>query len=832
MKTIFRIIRKLLLSLLILVLVIVTTVSVLTYAYGDKAVQWLTEEAIQKLDIPVKLRRVRLSMFRSFPKVALVLQDVEVQSPATQPKAEWVRVQTVACSFDIWKLLHKQYVVEEIAFENGRVNIAAIAACVASPQENQKTEITVKGAMPAMALQLLKLKNIQVSYEQAQQAYHCDIKHLQANLAWAQAQLHVNVKSDGLVPHIRHHKREWHPNAPLSMQAALTYDEQRQQVVIDPTWIQHDKARITLQGTLGTQPQAPIQLTIKGTQISPAIGLDHLPDLQKHAWLVNALKDSTIEGDFKVGKPKGDQQAISLQGTLTMSPTTWSLASNIQPITLQRIVSQVRVPDVNDLKTASCQIDQLTGALSNSTAQASISVKNFLAPRVQCSAQSQLDLAGLPPLLSQQSISKVAGKITLSCQVKACVDALMQGKATEKDLQLACQLHAQDVLLKAAAAPLPCQNLHGTLLLKNRALTIKKLACQVGPSTFTLRGTIPKPISFLLKKSPQLHTHLQLAVDNLDVDKLMPPPNKEHTDSKSGNTSVPIGIGIPPPYTLALDYRINDVRYQQFHSQHIRGKLRLNHRKVALEKLQMDLAGGQLHLDSTVNVVPRGLDVSTKAKLQRIDVVQLLHTFKNFDQTFLTSEHIRGELTAESDLNVQVAPQGHVRWNTCQAMIDVALRNGALHNHPLMQQTAQHMSQQSLTHIQIPTLRKRFRIQDGTIHIPPIDMRAGDVHMRLSGTHTLDDKINYGLDIPLAGLKGVDEYLPPMLPKNILDDMQLRLKLQGTTRKYKVTYDTQDLRQRLKRKLKELQKEVANKLLKDKPNVKKWVEELNLDSLF
>jgi hypothetical protein len=111
-----------------------------------------------------------------------------------------------------------------------------------------------------------------------------------------------------------------------------------------------------------------------------------------------------------------------------------------------------------------------------------------------------------------------------------------------------------------------------------------------------------------------------------------------------------------------------------------------------------------------------------------------------------------------------------------------------------------------------------------------MEVRTNVTSIKVSGTHTLDQRIDYRIIAPLRNNKNVNSReAKEALQEDGSGQSKLFLKIVGTTDDYRIVYDTESVKKKiasdLKKEVKELKEAFKNKGTKEKKELELEEEE-------
>jgi hypothetical protein len=169
---------------------------------------------------------------------------------------------------------------------------------------------------------------------------------------------------------------------------------------------------------------------------------------------------------------------------------------------------------------------------------------------------------------------------------------------------------------------------------------------------------------------------------------------------------------------------------------------------------------------------------------------------------------------------------------TLIADINAAIRNGELNNFEPMKKLSNYLDDEGLSRMRFSDIQNEIHIEKKTVYIPQMEIRSNVTDLKISGTHTFDQHINYKLVTPLRGRKKfTDAQAEGALESDGSGQSRLFLKIVGTTDDYKVSLDTEAIKKKIITDIKREVKELKD-AFRQKETQKKKELELEEDEYF
>jgi hypothetical protein len=159
------------------------------------------------------------------------------------------------------------------------------------------------------------------------------------------------------------------------------------------------------------------------------------------------------------------------------------------------------------------------------------------------------------------------------------------------------------------------------------------------------------------------------------------------------------------------------------------------------------LISGNGYIAQNVNksIVAKGIfDVN------EIDVNQTFSTFKNFGQTFLKAENIKGNLSGAISLLLPLDSLLNPQIQALTSEGKYILTDGALVNFEPVKELSSFIELSELENISFDKLENDFFIRTNFLYIPQMDVRSSAADLSINGKHSFENNYEYHVKILLS----------------------------------------------------------------------------------
>ena len=185
------------------------------------------------------------------------------------------------------------------------------------------------------------------------------------------------------------------------------------------------------------------------------------------------------------------------------------------------------------------------------------------------------------------------------------------------------------------------------------------------------------------------------------------------------------------------DYHLNDVRLQ-----HANGSMRLN--------------GKLIEQDARFYAAALNVD------MDNVDVNKVLQSFNNFEQDAIKSENIKGKLSTNLVVSMNIDREKEFKPTNMEGFFDFSLKKGALINfEPLQKLQFLLFKNRNFNEIYFAELKDRIELKQRAFIINRMEIQSTAITLFVKGIYSLDGKTDLSIQVPLSNLKKRGEDFKP-----------------------------------------------------------------------
>ncbi|HMQ00406.1 MAG TPA: AsmA-like C-terminal region-containing protein [Cyclobacteriaceae bacterium] len=819
-----KVLRKIFFYLIITCLTLLTALVVSVWLYQDKIIAHFVREANKSLNTPINVEKFYVSVFDDFPTVSILLKNVYVEDshPGKYPLLE---ASSVAFSFNMLELIKGNYIIRGLQVNEAQLNLRINEQGDGNYNILKETE-EAKNTTLSFDLHNIRLVDFAVLYKSipAKQEHLFETARMQASIKYNDKMYDIKANGDVLSKYIRLDKSVFLENKLFDAAAFLSYDDAENMLYISPSKLLTGQAQFEVYGDYRLKEQLiNIHTEGKNTNIQTLLALfpDHVADrFEKYKSSGLVYFDLKLAGEISDKKSPELSISFGLEQASIFNP---EYKSKIDEATLEGLF---KTKSLSDFRNAELELRNIKGKLNNNPYQASFYLKNFDDPFVRLSFKGLLDGSAIQGFYEMPQVKKLSGKINADIAFEGRT-ALLKNRNTAQQVSTKGNIELNQVNIETTTVALPFENLNGSLQFNKNDLALSNVSGRFGNSDFLINGFFKNIITFLLFENQQVGIEADLKSKFIDIDELLSSSASFISNKQAYHFSIPENI------ILNFNCDVRSVKFRRFHGRSVKGDLLVKDKIAVSKKISMQSMGGPITLSGIIDArKPKAIDVMSTFNISNVHLDSIFYVFENFSQTWLQDRHLKGLVTAEVNTEMTLSDELTLFQNTLIADINATIRNGELNDFEPMKQLSKYLDEDNLHRLRFAELKNEIHIENRVIYLPQMQVGSNVSDIKISGTHTFDQVIDYRIVAPLRSKKKID---PDEAFGAIEDDgsgrSMLHMKIIGTTNNFTVSLDTDAVKKKIASDIKKEFQELRD-AFKLKGNKKKKELELVADDYF
>jgi hypothetical protein len=822
-----KIFRKILFYLALVCGVLVMSLTISVFLFKERIINQFIREANKQLNTPVKIGKIDVSVWQNFPKLSIVMNDVYVEDSHSgqYPLLTAAEVSFQLNLVDVWK---EKYIVQGLQIKDSETNLK-INATGETNYTIAKNEGPVGSATVSFELHKVKLDNTTVHYTDiSDDQQHTFIsKNLIASIQSANDVYNIDASGEVTTAKIMVNQKSFLGGKSFQLQSNLVYDDLQKILLIKPSLLNIKSAAFSVSGEYRWKDRNLIDLVTTGKDTDIQTLLSFLPEsiaknFDQYQSKGDVYFDAKLKGEISAKKSPSLSVDFGFKNITLFHP---HYKSQIEEANVE---GSFKSAEVLDGAAGVLVLKNINGKLNDEPFAANLIIQNFKNPDVTCDFNGRINAGALLGFYPIPNINNVSGSLLANVSFRGKIE-LLKKKATAQRVSTQGTVDLQNIAFSYGTDKIELQNLMGNLQFSNNDLALSNVSGKLGNSDFTFNGFFKNIITFLLFENQPIGIETDLKSNFLDVDQLFEIGFGKTAAGKNQRYEFSISRNI----NLNFNCDVKGLRYKRFHANNLKGDLLVKNEMAVSRLITFNSMGGDMTFSGIVDAQnKKAIDVVSTFKLNGIYVDSIFYVFENFNQDFIQDKHLKGQTSADVSLEMVLNQNLKLFPETLIGNISTSFKNGELNNFEPMKKLNRYLNDAGLSRMRFSDIKNDIHIENKTIYIPQMEVRTNVTTIKISGTHTFDQRIDYRIIAPLRNNKNINvQEAKGALEEDGSGQSKLFLKITGTTDDYRVSYDTEAVKQKIASDLKKEVQELKD-AFKNKGTQKKKELELEKDEYF
>jgi hypothetical protein len=811
MQTFKKYLKRFLLILSITFASLVLFLVIVGFFYSEKVKQLIVTEISKKLSVEVSVRHIDFSLFSNFPNASVNFTDIKTNDKSNTDSAPLLNAGKLSLLFDIFDIFWGDYNIEKIVLRDASLNLI-----VFDDQHNnfnifQKKQNT-KNAEVDINLQKVICNNVSVSYidQKADQEYVFKVKNGTLKGAFFTHNYLLIINGDIFSNHFRSGKTMFFQNQELNVAFKMTIDRINNIYTLQEAKMIASGITMYVDGTIQLQnDHKNLELAIRidkssVNSIIKLIPVELSENLKNFPVLGNFTLTAKVEGEFSgTMNPHISCDFIVDEGEFR-NKASGLIFKNIS------FKGKFNNGKFRTEETYSLNLSGLSAGINAGEVKGELTITNFAKPIISAAISSDLNLNKLNEILRIDALESISGNMKFNLKFTNHLKNLHKFTINDFILsQTSGTMSISNVDIRLKNNPAVYSNLNGSFKFNNKDLLVENFRGKINSSDFDMKGYFVNILAYAFIPGENIKIKADFSSTKLNMDDLL-----SNRKDKSGET---YRMKFSDRVNFDLNLSISEFSFGSFKAQHIKGNAILKNKKLAINETTLNSMEGKTTLSGTIDGnYPDKFWMNLKAVLADVNIQQLFFQFGEFGQKNITSNQLGGKIDATVYFKSFINQELTIDPNSLYALGDIVIREGELIRYSPLYKLSKYIKQKELEHIRFSTLKNQVEIKDQVVNIPEMDIESSTLNLKIFGSHSFKNKIDYHVRVLLSDLlskqeKKKEEEIEGIFTEDDgLGKTTLFLHMVGDAEDPDIKYDTKEVRKKLSADMQIEKKEIKN----------------------
>ncbi len=517
-------IKRLIIWLAIIPVLLFFSVVFVVYWKQDQIIQNLLISFNEDFNGKIEIEESHVSPFENFPYISIDLQNVKLFADKITKEEPILYLKDIYVGFNVFDLVAGNYDVKVIELkdgfihaiqdEEGELNISKAFSTrkeVESIEEEFNIHLKSIELIDVDIYKLNEMNNLMVEtfIEDADIRLKTNEEHVLASLVTTSE---INILKDGDTSFFKHKH--------LNLDLEIEYIKESQFVTISPSELELENATFTAEGTIDFANQNDLNLKLYGEKENFDLFIAMAPEE-----LISTLNTYDNAGNIKFNVE------ITGKSTSGYTPLIY-IDFSCEKAFLENTLSHKKINELNfsgyftnngkkGLEGMEFYLNNFRAKPAAGSFKANLLVKNFEAPDIDMTLDSDFDLEFLAKFVNISTLKDVHGKVQVHMKFHDIIDLSHPEKSIERfNEAYYSELIIDDLGFKTSDYHLPLSGINTRVVVKGNEAKIEYFKAKADKSDITLSGLISDLPAIIHHMEKDVAVTLDIKSSLLDISKL------------------------------------------------------------------------------------------------------------------------------------------------------------------------------------------------------------------------------------------------------------------------------------------------------------------------
>lgn len=783
--------------------------------YEDEVKNFILSEINNRLNTKVDMEEINFSVFKKFPYASLELKNVRADEVISKEKKDDLfKIKSIFLQFNIIDIIKENYTIKKIAVEDGFINLSI------DKKGNDNFHFWKKDtAQTANAFQIelskLDFENISISMVNDFKKLDFFVLVDQLNLSgnFSDKDYTLNTDAKLLLQELNSNNQKWIKNKKIKLSTALAVNQETGKYTIENGKVAIEDLSFNLSGNfIDKKNYTVLDIVSKGNNLSIESIFSLFPPeqqekLKSYKTTGDITYNANIKGNYSFTESPNFEASFSiLNGEIVEQNSELSLT---QLSVNGRFINVKSNPTKLELKNFNANFG--AGHIAGD-----YTITDLNNPHVVLKSVANIDILSAKSFFKIDTLELAEGKLELNIEYNGYISELSNIKAQDlQKLAATGNVKLSETNFKLVNYPHLLSNLNASFQFNNNEIIIDSLQTNFNKSAISLNGSFKNLLAYLFIEDQKLLVNANFHAKKIILDDLLTSNN----NTKNNND---YSLILPQNISFQLNTKIDSFYFRKFEAKNFSSQLKLHNKQFTASNIQFNAmqgsAKGELYIDesdSTKTII------TSTANLENININQLFYQFENFGQNYFVAENIKGNVSSAIQFASVWDKNLKLNKDKLYVLADLTIKKGELINYKPALALSKFIEINELEHIKFSTLQTQLEIKNQIISIPKTEIKSSALDLTISGTHTFDNEIDYRFKLLMSDVlwkkaksKKKENSEFGYEEEDGLGKAVLFLRMTGTVKNPKISYDTKSLKEKWSDDIKE-EKRTLKQILKD-----------------
>lgn len=805
--------KKIIKIIIVVILLFILAIIVTPFFFKDEITKYAKDEINNNINAKVDFADVGMTLFHDFPDFTFSLKGLTVRGLDNFKSDTLFAGENIRFTIDLSSVFSGNYEITKVVMEHPTINLLVLKNSQANwdiTKDDKTAQVVNKDDSSSSSnkmhfiLHSFEIRNANIRYDDKEANMSSVIRNLNLLLSGdltannANLNLHSTIdkltyKMDGI---------SYMKNAKIDFAAKLVTDLDSSKYIFKDNKLSINGLQLVFNGFVAMPKDIYVNLKYS----APKANFKSLMSLVP-AFYMQGYEGIKAQGNVAVnGWVKGWYSDILMPAfglNIKVKDAKFQYPDLPKSVNNIQIITRINSPS-SDMDKMQIDVSKFHFNIAGNPMDISLKLRTPLSdPAINAHFKGRFNLASLSQVYPMESSMKLSGVFKTNLNIKGKQSDLDKGRYSR--FKASGSMILKEFVYKDVDYPTGIVIHNAAMDFTPRFINLSAFNATYNKNTIDVSGKVYNYFAYALNDGI-LKARIQLSADYLNINALMADEentNKQEEQQTVSNTeSEPMkAFDVPANINFKIQCVIGRLKYDNINIKTIFGNVSMANKKVSLDKLKMELLGGNMEMNGYYNST--NIDSPSVAMILGINHFNFNKTYQALDMVKKLApimQYVKGDFS--SLLAYRGKLDKHMNPNLKSVNAKGLLSTSAItiEGAKSIEAMADALKINELKKLSVDPVAIPYAIVDGKLIVKPFDAKVNGMPIKVSGTTYLNQEIEYNVNmkIPRQKLGNTANTAINTLIKqanaagasiSMSDNIDVDILLTGTTSKPKVALD-------------------------------------------
>lgn len=750
----------------------------------------LTDNLKKDYNLTLKTDEVKVSFFSNWPQVSVDLKNIYLSNDLFKDKnAPLLKAGSLSLSFNLKKLIKKQFIVKSIVLRDAEINLLREADGSRNFEIHSSKIKESASSNVSFEVSKIEVKKTSFKFTNLERGQKIDIQFMDNSIKLKHYLDAVSLDLSGrtLVNQLLFNARKgaFLNRAKVNLSLIVDYFKDTKSICVRPSsFVEIEKQHYQIASLIYLKNEQKFALYISGEKIwCEKVSRLLTPKLQKT--LSNFDIRTPISANFLLVSRFGRQEDPVIIANVDSKNTDLTIGSSKIPYSaLQfkgKIVSLDSTRQHGDEEHAQIIFSPVSGNLYDFPFSALVRVTNFTNPKINIQAKLSIDAQKIQS--KQELILK--GFCLANLQYSGPCSKLNKNDFLSDSMRLNADLNFKELSYQLINTPFVFV-VNGNANVNNTDLKFDNLLLSTNGGNAKLKGRAYNFVNYALGFTKGFKADLSAYTENYDLNPYLMEPEKESKGNRKNKQDNMIMSRGKFEFNISLFAKKLSVRKVQAQNADIKFLYKPDF--INLKSVNVNACDGKISGKGTLEKFNK---LNADVWIQNVNVIKLFEQFENFGQKSVTSQNLKGNISVDAKLKASLDKKMEIIGESMEGEVKLKLKEGHLMNYEPLQNISRFVfKNRNFEDVTFSELNENFKVRGFKMEIDELEIASNVLNLYVvGGIYDFKGNSNLNLLIPWNNLKHRDkDYIPKSSGQSAENARGIKLNVSGPSSKMKISF--------------------------------------------